>query len=84
MLTPLTPQDTMVATLGDPSETMAEVAQPEPGFERAMLSQDKLYVVLAVVLLIWLGVLVMLFRTDRKLARLEDQVRAHVPEDDTF
>ena len=36
-----------------------------------MLADDKLPVVLAVVLIVWLGVLLLLFRTDRRLARIE-------------
>ena len=36
-----------------------------------MLSQDKLFVVLAVVLIIWFGLVFFVFRTDRKLHRLE-------------
>ena len=36
-----------------------------------MLSQDKLFVVLAVVLIIWFGLVFFVFRTDRKLDRLE-------------
>ena len=36
-----------------------------------MLSSGKIYVVLAVVLIIWVGLLTILFRTDRKIDRLE-------------
>jgi CcmD family protein len=36
-----------------------------------MLAEDKLYVVLAVVLVIWLGIVLMLVRTDRKIKNLE-------------
>ena len=39
--------------------------------ERVMLSSGKIYVVLAVVLIIWVGLLTILFRTDRKIDRLE-------------
>ncbi len=41
------------------------------GLEQVMLSQDKLFVVLAVVLIIWFGLVFFVFRTDRKLDRLE-------------
>lgn len=44
---------------------------PPVGLETVMLQQEKLYVVLAVVLIIWFGVLFFLLRTDRRLARLE-------------
>ena len=53
---------------------------PPVGLETVMLQQDKLYVVLAVVLIIWFGVLFFLFRTDRRLARLEKDLDARVPE----
>ena len=40
-----------------------------------MLSNDKLFVVLAVVLVIWLGITFLLWRTDRKLDVLERKLR---------
>lgn len=46
------------------------VADPSP-LERIMLAEDKLYVVLAVVLVIWFGIVLMLLRTDRKIKNLE-------------
>lgn len=45
--------------------------QPPLGTERFMLAQDKLYVVLAVVLVIWFGIAYFIFKTDRKLLALE-------------
>ena len=45
-------------------------APPTP-LESVMLQQDKMYVVAAVVLIIWLGVLALLYANDRRLARLE-------------
>lgn len=48
--------------------------------ERIMLAQDKLYVVLAVVLIIWFGLAFFLFRTDRKLDRLERTLESRIPE----
>lgn len=39
--------------------------------EAIMLSQDKIYVVLAVVLIIWIGIAWFIYRTDRRLDRLE-------------
>ena len=64
------PADTTVAVL-DPAAAQAVSEQPPAGLERVMLAEDKLPVVLAVVLIVWLGVLVLLFRTDRRLARVE-------------
>ncbi len=58
--------DTTIATL----HSGATLAAPQP-VERAMLAEDKLPVVLAVVLLVWVGLLFLVFRTDRRLARVE-------------
>jgi CcmD family protein len=49
------------------------VREPE-GYERVMLSEDKIFVVLAVVLIIWMGIVWMIYRTDRQLKRLEDEM----------
>jgi hypothetical protein len=57
-----------------------EVPTAEPlGLERYMVQQDKLYVVLAVVLIIWFGLLLLLFRTDRRLARVERDLESGEP-----
>ena len=64
--------DTTIAVL-DEAAVQATTAQPQ-GIERVMLAQDKLAVVLAVVLVVWIGVLLLLFRTDRRLARLEREL----------
>ena len=64
--------DTTVATL-DPATAQTATA-PVQGVERVMLAQDKLPVVLAVVLVIWFGLLLLVFRTDRRLARIERQL----------
>ena len=61
--------DTTIAVV-DESALQATTAQPQ-GIERVMLADDKLPDVLAVVLIVWLGVLLLLFRTDRRLARIE-------------
>jgi hypothetical protein len=45
--------------------------QPPQGLERVMLPGGKIYVVLAVVLLIWFGLVALLVRTDRRIDRLE-------------
>jgi CcmD family protein len=55
---------------------------PPVGLETVMLLDDKIYVVLAVVLVIWFGVLFFLFRTDLRLNRLEKELDARVPEPD--
>lgn len=63
----------------------AQAVTPPPteGLESVMLSQDKIYVVLAVVLIIWLGIVFFLYRTDRRIERLERDVQSGIvdPED---
>ena len=49
--------------------------------EQTMLSEDKLYVVLAVVLVIWFGIVIMLMRNDRKISQLESQMADNRKED---
>ena len=66
--------DTTIATLADDAQALTE--QPPQGIERTMLAQDRLPVVLAVVLLVWVGVLLLLARTERRLARVERQLDA--------
>ncbi len=50
-------------------------------FESFMLSHDKIYVVLGVVLIIWFGVLYLLFRTDSRLAALERRMDERIPKE---
>lgn len=61
-----------LSTAYDSIWSVAEVPTQTPeGIERVMLSHEKIYVVLAVVLIIWLGFVFFLFRTDRRITRLE-------------
>ena len=55
------------------SATAATSTPAQSGMEAVMLSQDKIYVVLAVVLIIWIGIALFIWRTDRRLDRLEEQ-----------
>ena len=65
------PMDTVIALLD------ADAAQQAPqGIERVMLASDKLPVVLAVVLLIWFGLLFLLFRTDRRITKIESELNS--------
>lgn len=50
------------------------LAQNDQDFMR---STGKIYVVLAVVLTIFLGIIIYLIRLDRKLTKLEDQIKNH-------
>jgi hypothetical protein len=54
------------------------VATPTP-FEAIMLSHDKLFVVLGVVLIIWFGIIFLLIRTDLRLSRLERKLEERIP-----
>ncbi len=65
------PQETAYDTVW----TLSEVPTQEPeGIERLMLAEDKLFVVLAVVLVIWFGIVALIWRTDSRLARLEQEI----------
>jgi len=44
-------------------------------FDDLMLTHDKLFVVLIVVLVIWFGIVYFLYRNDRKLDRLERMLK---------
>ena len=61
-------------------QVLPDTTQAAEGLEAVMLSNDKLYVVLVVVLIIWFGLLFFLFRTDRRLARLERTLEERIPE----
>ena len=67
--------DTTTATAYDSVWAGREIPTQQPeGLERLMLADGKIYVVLAVVLIIWFGLLAFLFRTDRKIDRLEREM----------
>lgn len=68
-----------IATLDAEPSARAEattVSPPQAPIERVMLAEDKLPVVLAVVLIVWAGLLLLVSRTDRRLARLERDLDA--------
>lgn len=67
-----TPQDEGTATAYD--SVWASEQASQSAFESVFLAQDKIFVVLVVVLLIWAGISFFLFRTDRKIARLERSI----------
>lgn len=54
--------------------SLLAVAQSAGGIEAAMLDNDKLFVVLAVVLVIWAGIVLFIYGTDRKISRLERRI----------
>lgn len=58
-----------------------EVPEQQPeGIERVMLAEDKLYVVLAVVLIVWIGLALLVYRTDSRIRDLERKVEERIPE----
>jgi len=72
------PPDTALAPRAETatSATTEIPTAPPVGLERQMVPHDKLFVVVAVVLVIWFGLLLFLFRTDRRLARVERDLHA--------
>lgn len=79
MIVPYTIADTTGAdasTAYDSIWTAQAEAQPAAStLERTMLADDKLGVVVVVLSIIWLGLLVYVWRTDAKLARLEQALK---------
>ena len=69
-----TARDTTIALLDTAAAQAMATQQPE-GLDRMMLAEDKLPVVLAVVLVIWIGLLILLFRTDRRISLLERELK---------
>lgn len=48
--------------------------QAPSGLENIMLANDKIFVVLVVVLIIWSGIMFMIWRNDKRISELERQV----------
>lgn len=66
-----TAYDSLWAGSGIPTQTHS-------GLEQVMLSDEKIFVVLAVVLIIWFGVILLVMRTDRHLTRVERSVEENI------
>jgi len=62
------------------AHTNMPTAAPTP-LEEVMLSHDKIYVVLAVLLIIWFGLIIFIFRTDRKVDALERTIEESIPDE---
>lgn len=78
---PLPQEDPGQATPYDSVWAGQEVPEQQPaGLERVMLAEDKLYVVLAVVLIIWIGLIFFIYRTDRRVRDLERTMEERIPE----
>ena len=63
-------QDTTIAVL---DATPSAASEP---FEAAMIAADKLPVVLGVVLIVWIGLLLLVAVTERRLRRVEARLDA--------
>jgi len=69
------------ATAYDTTWAEQPVEQEPQGLDRVMGADGKIYVVLAVVLIIWIGLLTILIRTDRKIDRLERRLEQDISDD---
>lgn len=63
--------DTTIAVLDTAAVQASQAVQP---LERVMLAENKLPVVLAVVLVVWIGIAFLLWRTERRLSRVEREL----------
>lgn len=69
------------STAYDSTWATAQIPEQGPvGSEKVMLAEDKLFVVLAVVLVIWAGIAYYLFKTDRDIRKLELSMAERSPE----
>ena len=50
--------------------------------EQIMLADDKIFVVLAVVMIIWIGIIILVMRTDKHLKSVERSVAENIPNQD--
>ncbi len=62
------------ASAYDSTWTEQPNTQPPDDLEQVMLADGKIYVVLAVVLIIWAGLIALMVRTDRRIDRLERRI----------
>lgn len=68
------------ATAYDSTWATAQIPEQGPvGSEKFMLAEDKLFVVLAVVLIIWAGIAYYLYKTDRKILEMEQALAERTP-----
>lgn len=68
-----------MATAYDSVWTGGDVpTQQMSGLEQVMLSDEKIFVVLAVVLTIWIGIVVLLLRNDARLKAVERTVEERI------
>ncbi len=53
------------------------LAQGSNGFDGMMLSNGKIYTVVGVLLIIFIGMILYLFNTDKKLTSIENQIKSN-------
>lgn len=72
------PQNEGISTGFDSIWTGSNIPTQAPtGLEQVMLSDDKILVVLGVVLIIWFGIIALLLRNDRRIGQLEKELENH-------
>ena len=69
-----TAYDSLWAGNGVPTQELSAM-------EQILLSDDKIFVVLAVVLIIWFGIIILMLRTDSHLKKVEKAVEDRIPAD---
>lgn len=75
---PLAP-DTGIVSLYDTVWTSSDVETYSSTLERIMLADDKIFVVLTVVLIIWFGLIFFILRTDKRLKAVERSASEGIP-----
>jgi hypothetical protein len=75
--------DGIVHTAYDSLWTGADIPTQTPSaLEQIMLADDKIFVVLAVVMIIWIGIIILVMRTDKHLKSVERSVAENIPNQD--
>ena len=57
---------------------------PVSGLDQVMLSNDKIFVVLAVLAIIWFGIIILILRNDRRINALERSLEDGIHDEDPF
>jgi len=57
--------------------TITAHAQESNGFDTMMMSNGKLYTVVGVLVIIFIGIMIYLFNTDKKLTTIENQIKSN-------
>ncbi len=74
-----------ISTAYDSIWTGADIpTAPISGLDQVMLSNDKIFVVLAVLVTIWLGIIILILRNDRRIRTLERTLEDGIHDEDPF